>query len=149
MALSEEERKAKAAADMRKYYQANKERLLEAQRQRYRRDREKILERNRNWKEHNREEVKASYRKTYMDLRHQAIAELGGKCAQCGFDDIRGLCIDHVNGRGVKHRERENFNMYRYYGYILENVSTGEFQVLCANCNQIKEFELRASKQVD
>lgn len=143
---SDPEYKAKHAEYQRNYYQGNREHLLAETRRRYDLEREQRLERNRNWRELHREQIQVQQRKSYMDLRHMVVERLGGKCVQCGFADLRALCIDHINGGGTK--ERKNFNMYRYYGKILQDVEqgTGEYQILCANCNLIKEFELRAEK---
>lgn len=81
--------------------------------------------------------------KSTAGVHMKAIEVLGGKCARCGFDDIRALQIDHVNGGGRKdHRERGQLTIYR--GIIKahahgENIT--DFQVLCANCNWIKRWE--------
>src|SRR5689334_14993068 len=36
------------------------------------------------------------------ELREALFALLGRKCARCGFDDIRALQIDHVDGKGTQ-----------------------------------------------
>ena len=50
----------------------------------------------------NRERILARSNKTSTEqrrlLRLQAFQALGGRCARCGFDDVRALQIDHVNG---------------------------------------------------
>ena len=64
------------------------------------------------------------------------------KCVRCGFSDVRALVIDHVNGGGRQERE-VTFKgaMYKYYKHVQENIATGKYQLLCANCNTIKLFE--------
>jgi len=37
-------------------------------------------------------------RKRSVAFREESIKLLGSKCAQCGFSDIRALCLDHVTG---------------------------------------------------
>lgn len=69
--------------------------------------------------------------------RAELIAELGGKCVRCGFDDIRALQIDHVNGCGKGKRTKSN--SAAFYKTIRENPD--EYQLLCANCNAIKRIE--------
>lgn len=66
---------------------------------------------------------------------------LGMKCVWCGFDDIRALQIDHVKGGGIKERKYESSR--GYYKNILMKVLQGskDYQILCANCNQIKRIE--------
>ena len=91
-------------------------------------------------------------RKEYIDIynkdykrriRMATIDALGSKCIKCGFDDIRALQIDHINGGGCK--ELKNFPGHgkSYYKYVLESFLRGEnkYQLLCANCNWIKRVE--------
>ncbi len=75
-------------------------------------------------------------------LRQQVIEALGGKCQRCEFDDWRALQVDHISGGGTQHR-RTHVSMYRYYKDILASAQaqSGEYQLLCANCNQIKRYE--------
>lgn len=75
--------------------------------------------------------------------REKLLDAFGRKCVRCGYDaDIRALQIDHVNGGGTAER-RQFPNFQAYYAYILENVASGKYQVLCANCNVIKRMEER------
>ena len=65
---------------------------------------------------------------------------LGRSCAICGFSDVRALQIDHINGGGRRHRLLlGSGNDPRFYKDVLENKY--KFQILCANCNQIKRVE--------
>lgn len=71
--------------------------------------------------------------------RAALILALGGPvCRRCGFDDVRALTIDHVNGGGSHHR-REAVSMWAVYKHAFENLD--EYQVLCWNCNYIKRVE--------
>jgi len=85
---------------------------------------------------------KITRKKSRWKFRLQIIELLGGKCAKCGFSDIRALQIDHINGGGNK--EFKKFNCHHaYYKHILEEIEAGskDYQLLCANCNWIKRFE--------
>lgn len=78
------------------------------------------------------------------DRKHKArlriIADLGGKCRRCGFDDPRALQIDHVNGDGAIDRiEHPNSNSATFYRTVLAN--PGRYMLMCANCNWIKRAE--------
>jgi hypothetical protein len=66
---------------------------------------------------------------------------LGFYCIKCGFNDIRALQIDHVNGGGKQ--ERMHRSSFRYYRNMLDKMLQGskEYQILCANCNCIKRIE--------
>jgi hypothetical protein len=59
-------------------------------------------------------------------------------CAECGYDDERALQIDHLAGGGKQHRK--NMSTNTFYLYVLAHPE--EFQLLCANCNQIKRIEM-------
>ena len=62
-------------------------------------------------------------------------------CAECNFGDMRALVIDHFNDDGAEHR--------KYLGskniciLLRKNGFPPGFQVLCANCNMIKEYARR------
>ncbi len=80
------------------------------------------------------------YRRVYAENRSACFAILSPVCVGCGFLDIRALHIDHVNGGGGK--EAISFGG-SYYKKIRKKLEEGskDYQVLCANCNQIKRIE--------
>ncbi len=87
------------------------------------------------------------YSRLYVErsrgIRDETIALLGGSC-KCGVSDRRALQIDHVNDNGAK--ERSSFtSKSKYYSTVLDNIRNGsnDYQILCANCNAIKEYERR------
>lgn len=70
--------------------------------------------------------------------RRELIKYMGGKCAWCGFSDIRALQVDHIRGGGSGAKRR------RVYVNILKNPNwQTQYQLLCANCNWIKRSERR------
>ena len=69
--------------------------------------------------------------------RAEMVAALGGVCQRCGFADSRALQVDHVNGGG--NRELRASNSRTTLANVLAR--SGEFQLLCANCNWIKRVE--------
>lgn len=75
----------------------------------------------------------------WQRLRRQVIELLGGSCIRCGFADERALHVDHVNGGG--HRERKSMSTFAYYKKLLADIDSGQYQILCANCNFIKRAE--------
>lgn len=83
-----------------------------------------------------------NYRR-YNDVRDKALQAVGrGKieCVRCGFSDIRAIQIDHIDGKGWEHRKTCS-SRYQYYEEITANFEL--YQILCANCNQIKKYEDR------
>jgi hypothetical protein len=85
-----------------------------------------------------RRKVNEEVRSRRIAARLALIEKLGGKCVRCGFDDWRGLQIDHVKGGGTK--ELLRLGAGKVYRLALEN-KDGHYQLLCANCNQIKRYE--------
>lgn len=72
--------------------------------------------------------------------RTKALEVLGNKCVRCGFDDIRALQIDHINGGGYK--KVKIIGRRKMYQTIALGKTEG-YQLLCANCNWIKRVENR------
>lgn len=96
----------------------------------------------REWYERNKE-AQARYmaewrRREYNTRRPQVIKVLGGVCVMCGIDDERVLHIDHIHGGG--HRERTGKDRVSMFAKIINGERTHEFQLLCANCHQIKTY---------
>jgi hypothetical protein len=77
--------------------------------------------------------------------RRDLLTLLGGCCARCGFDDYRALQIDHVKGDGAaEHRGARKLDPRRQRQRVEASWRSGErgkYQILCANCNQIKRVE--------
>lgn len=70
-------------------------------------------------------------------VRLSAIAKLGNCCACCGEIIPEFLQIDHINGGGSKHI-RSFKSGGKYYSWLRDNATNGDFQILCANCNIAK-----------
>lgn len=82
-----------------------------------------------------------SKRNKRQRLRKEVIKGYGSKCACCGFDDPRALALDHVNDNGAKERKEWRGKMDFFYDKIVKEGFPADYQILCANCNAIKEFE--------
>ena len=75
--------------------------------------------------------------------RREAIRLMGGKCQRCGYHkDSRALQFDHRKGIRCHNSKR------RFYGEDTLSVTLkilggqrGKYQLLCANCNIIKQYE--------
>ncbi len=81
-----------------------------------------------------------------VSMKALAIEALGGQCVRCGYhDDIRALQIDHIASDGRQDRAMTTAmtTWYTLYKQIAELGSQGRYQVLCANCNQIKRMEAK------
>lgn len=84
---------------------------------------------------------KKHYQMYINRLREQVRALLGGRCSRCGNDDHRVLQIDHINGDGGEER-RITRNIRERLLSVLEKKGKG-YQLLCANCHSIVEWERR------
>ena len=80
-------------------------------------------------------------RQSSRSVRLQLIAALGGKCQQCDWTDPRALQVDHINSNGAEERRtREVHSQSRaFIAHVLSHPD--EYQLLCANHNQIKKYE--------
>jgi hypothetical protein len=97
------------------------------------------------WRDNNRDNVRLSCGKAAVNhcriLRQNVLESIGkGKieCAKCGFNDVRAIQIDHINGGGVAHF-KSSISSTSYYSSMLYELE--KYQLLCANCNSIKRYE--------
>src|ERR1035437_3621205 len=108
--------------------------------------REKGRQKQRKWYLSMNNEDKVAYMEKTKDARRlrrkqeklSVLDILGNKCAKCNYnDDIRALCIDHINGDGYLEKERH----YEFIKEIIKNPTEAKkrYQILCSNCNRIKQ----------
>jgi hypothetical protein len=151
----EETPKPANAARQQRYRERHPERIKEQERLRNQRR----VPYQRQWQAEHPEQVRASkqaYRERTREKereysqskrvrnRLQVLSALGGKCDRCGIDDWRVLQIDHIDGGGTRERKQVT-SIDRYYKDML--LTPEKYQVLCANCHQIKRYEEREGKQ--
>ena len=84
------------------------------------------------------------------NLRYEIFTHYSGeqpKCAKCGFSDMRALCLDHIKNDGAQHRKSLVKNSHRggnavaVYLDVKKRGFPEGYQILCHNCNRIKEVE--------
>lgn len=75
-------------------------------------------------------------------LRRQVFEAYGGlKCIRCGFDDPRALVLDHIDDDGGYQRKELGIEGgVKFYIWLRRNDFPPGLQVLCANCNLIKQY---------
>lgn len=160
----EQTQKEKLLEYKRKWYFANREKLLPIQAQRIALWRKNNPEENRKrmkeqyW--NNREKRLADQKKSYAKysqkylervkirataLRAETLKAYGNKCAclNCPETMTEFLTIDHINGGGNKHRKEISNGKYNvggtyFYGWLKKNNWPSGFQCLCHNCNMAK-----------
>jgi hypothetical protein len=65
--------------------------------------------------------------------RLTVISHYGGKCACCGEDRIEFLALDHIDGKGHKHRTE--IHPGGIFAWLIKHGFPSGFRVLCFNCN--------------
>jgi len=86
----------------------------------------------------------ARNQKKYLQCRINIINHYSnGKncCSRCGIGDIRVLDIDHINNNGSE--QRKELKQLNLIWWITKNNFPYGYQILCRNCNWIKEMERR------
>lgn len=126
------------------YEKARWENNKEDRKHDFKRWREKNLERE-------RQKKRIYARKHREDVKQLVMGRYSNgsvKCAFCGFSDIRALTIDHINNDGGILRKALYKSGHATYQYLIMNNFPEGYQVLCRNCNWIKEFEHGKSKLI-
>jgi hypothetical protein len=79
----------------------------------------------------------------YHRVRRRGLIQiLGGKCAMCGFADMRALQLDHINGNGKQDLKRlKSTQLLVVYYLDHQDEAKQTLQILCANCNWIKRHD--------
>lgn len=79
-------------------------------------------------------------KRKHFRLRLRVIAAYGSKCVCCGETEPSFLTIDHVNGGGKTHHKQVGFGSNFYYWLQRNNFPQDGFQLLCQNCNHIRQY---------
>jgi hypothetical protein len=85
----------------------------------------------------------------WMNLFNLYLA-MGGKCSGCGNEDLQVLVIDHI--QYYNHHKEDNGKIWNKLKLssrqsakkrleILQGYKEGKYQLLCANCNRLKELK--------
>lgn len=62
-------------------------------------------------------------------------------CACCNENEIKFLCLDHINNDGYRHRKNgKRAAGTELYRLVMKNKFPLDFQVLCHNCNSAKGY---------
>jgi hypothetical protein len=91
--------------------------------------------------------TRKSYSKEYIKgVRYQVLSHYSGSvqpfCKHCGFSNIKALQLDHINNNGADDKRKFGNNI-RLARYLIDANFPEGYQVLCANCNTIKEMDRR------
>lgn len=111
---------------------------------------------NRDWIKNNRAKYNASKAKYRIKLKREVMSLYADPvaCIQCGFSRLDGLVLDHIHDNGSAHRKASNISHRgfgsgtRIYEHIRKIGKIDGLQVLCANCNTIKQLKSGRSKTI-
>lgn len=126
----------------------NKDKIKVAKHEHYLKNKDKIKQRindyiSKNRDKHNEWKIKAKNKLKLEVFVYYGQGQL--KCNFCDEFELNMLTIDHVNGNGNKHREKEGIKTgYSTYQWLKKNNYPDGFQVLCWNCQfkkKIKEVQ--------
>ncbi len=108
---------------------------------------------NREWIQNNRAKYNKSKWKYRDALKAKAIAFYSNgtsACVWCGYNELDALCLDHINDNGAADRRElkiagrgSSVSGSRTYEALASRGWPSGYQVLCANCNMIKEVRRR------
>ena len=112
----------------------------------YENERNRIRKLNPKFRNHLRKYGRKYRTEKYHYYRGLILEMFNNKCVKCGFDNVKALQVDHVNDDGYNDRKKYG-TTWRYFKKIYKELKNGskDYQVLCANCNQIKKFNHRSS----
>lgn len=78
-----------------------------------------------------------------LNIKSSVLSHYGnGKqsCVKCGFDDLRALSIDHIDGGGAEHRKSLRRGGLSFYKWLIDSGFPDGYQTLCMNCQFIKSY---------
>lgn len=112
---------------------------------------EKYAQLNKDWISKNREQYNKAKSHYRFKLKLAAIGYYTNgsfSCAHCGYSaDLDALCLDHIDNDGAQHRKelgcggRGSPSGTTIYERLKANGWMDGLQVLCFNCNTIKELQ--------
>ena len=88
--------------------------------------------------------IRLRHKQRQLELKGQCLKHYGNDkiaCVLCGFDDMRALSIDHIQGNGAEHRRLiNNRRGAPFYRWLKNNGYPDGYQTLCMNCQYIKRY---------
>jgi len=102
----------------------------------------------RSYRGRNKANILIQNKNRYQKLKYEVLSYYSSgeiKCKWCGFNDIRALVIDHIGNDGSSNRK--TLMSSSIYAYLKKNDFPNGFQVLCHNCNWIKEVSRKLTSR--
>ena len=85
---------------------------------------------------------RAAVKRTETKLRLEIFELLGGKCVDCGLDDVRCLEIEHTNNDGGYWRKTQGHRVHnrKIRAGLREGKNPYAVEAVCANCHSIRTW---------
>ena len=90
-------------------------------------------------------------KKRRRNVKLLVVAHFGGSCSICGENDLRCLCLHHVNEDGFEDRKANNskgkMNTVDFYARLARKIKNDEMiepplELLCLNCHAKRHGEM-------
>jgi hypothetical protein len=104
---------------------------------------QKKLEYNRLYRKNNRLLLNQKAKERKLRYKKIVLDKYGNSCKWCSFSDMRALQIDHINDNGAEERKSlggQKMSGWVFYEYLIKSGLPDGYQTLCANCNNIKQW---------
>jgi hypothetical protein len=128
----------------------------------YLKNKKRVLQKNKEWRDKNKYHLSLIHKKYYKKNKKQLkkyhqlfhltlkiiIIQVYTKgkmnCMNCGYNEnIDALTIDHIDNNGFKFRNKDGRYGDCFYHWIIFHNFPNNLQILCSNCNLIKETNKR------
>lgn len=120
-------------AHNKEYIKKNPDKAKEYRKKYYDENKEKIVEHQKEYQKQNRDFVNERNNKRYKENRDKVLKHYGEKCECCGESKKAFLAIDHKNHDGGAHRKLVGKGYMMTW--IVRNNYPDTFRILCHNCN--------------
>lgn len=137
--------KTKLNQNSREYYTRNKPEILQYAQNYRTKNHDRIIEYLKQWRKSHREEHNQASKDRYQQQRmlcldHYSKGKI--KCKRCRENEIAFMTLDHIKPRKDYGHTRKTSASALYRILVRDGFPSG-YQVLCYNCNMIKEVEKR------
>ena len=96
-----------------------------------------------------KKEISLRNREANQKLKAEVLEHYGKECNYCGITDIRALQVDHINDNGADERRKLGLTTFAgviFYRWLRKQGWPDGYQILCANCNVIKQYEVHTKR---
>ena len=90
----------------------------------------------RKYRAKNPEKYRKQSLKYRQKLRTKLLEIYGDKCVLCGFNNLKALTLDHIDGKG--NEERRKMTEWAIYRNARDNYQPEKYRTLCMNCQFIE-----------